>query len=192
MSGIEFNLDASGIAHAGERFAKGSKGVAAATARALNRSSDMARTQMVRSLTVQTGLKRKVIVAALKSSKRAAAGSLFAVISSHGGDVRLKSFGPKETAGGVSASPWGQRRVYAKTFIRGGTFPNRHGGPFGGNGHVYVRSGRGRFPLKAARSGLYIPVEMITGRTEETFFAAVNSVLPARLDHELSRLLGAL
>ena len=187
MAGLELRTDTSAIVQAAAALAAGGKNIPAAIARALNRAQDGAKTQMVRTLTVQTGLKRKTIVAALRSSKKASAGSLFAVLGSTGGDVRLKFFGPKETQAGVSAAPWGQRRVFAKTFIHGGRFPNRRGGPFNQNGHVYIRRGRGRFPLKVARSGLFIPKEMVTGRTEEAFMAAVASILPKRLEHELGR-----
>lgn len=190
--GLVFQLDTSSLLHLAARFAAGGKDMPAAVARALNRTGDSARVQMTRELTAQTGLKRKVIVAALKSPKRAAAGSLFYAIGSHGGDIRLKYLGAKETSSGVSAAPWGERKVYPHTFMKGGLFPNRHGGPFGDKGHVYVRAYGGRFPLRVAKSGLFIPKEMVKGRTEEAFFAAVNTVLPGRLEHELARSLGAI
>lgn len=189
MTGLQIRTDTSAIVKAAAALTSGKKNIPAAVARALNRTQDGAKTQMVRALTVQTGLKRKTIVAALRSSKKASAGSLFAVLGTHGGDIRLKFFGPKETTGGVSAAPWGNRRVFARTFIHGGRFPNRKGGPFNQNGHVYVRSGKGRWPLKVARSGLFIPKEMVTGRSEDAFLAAVASILPKRLEHEIGRAL---
>ena len=82
---------------------------------------DRATPVMVRVLTKQTGLPRRTIAKALKRSR---AGQAY-TIRSAGGDVSLKYFKARETQKGVSAAPWGQRRIYAGTFTKGGRFPNR-------------------------------------------------------------------
>lgn len=186
MSGLEVLLDPGTLGAMRRRFAEAGKNGPAALARAINHTGDKARTQMVRSLTTQTGLKRQVIVRALKVT-RASAGGLAYRISSKGGNVHLKYFGARETRSGVSAAPWGHRTVYGGTFIKGGRFPNRVS--IGKGGQVFVRTGGGRLPIKDVRSGLYIPAEMVKGETEAAFFRVAEAELPGRLMHELDRLL---
>jgi hypothetical protein len=154
--------------------------------RALARSGDMARTQVYRALTKQTGLKRKVIVRALKI-RRPSYADLSYEIRSQGGDIALKYFDPRETLAGVSAAPFGQRRVFPSTFMRGGRFPNRSGLVF--KGHVVKRVGSDRFPIAVQKSGVIIPNEMLSGATAEAFLSTVRTKLPQRVEHELGRLL---
>lgn len=169
-------------------FAKAGPAAPGAIRRAINRTGDMATTQMVRALTSQTGLKRAVIVRALHKLK-AGLGSLSYTIRSRGGNVSLKYFKARETGKGVSAAPWGGRRVYAGSFIKGGLFPNRVAIPRL-NGQVFMRTGSARMPIVKVKSGLFIPTEMVKGATASAFLSTVSAVLPARLAHELDRLLG--
>lgn len=151
---------------------------------AVNRTGDMADTQVVRMLTAQTGLKRKTIRKAVKR-KRAGVGGLVYRLQSAGGDVGLGYFGARETAKGVSAAPWGKRRIYPHTFIKGGRFPNRKTLNMGGQ--VFMAAGR-RLPIFKIKSGLYIPKEMVSGATARAFLTTVRAMLPVRLEHEFSRL----
>jgi hypothetical protein len=154
--------------------------------RALARSGDMARTQVYRALTKQTGLKRKVIVRALKI-KRPSYTDLTYEMRARGGEIALKYFDPRETRAGVSAAPFGKRRVFPSTFMKGGRFPNRSGMVF--QGHVLKREGADRFPIKVQKSEVVIPNEMITGATADAFLNTVRARLPQRVEHELARLL---
>jgi hypothetical protein len=164
--------------------------------RALNHSGMKARTQMIRALTAQTGLKRAVIVRALKVSRAVhggdmaspGSGGLTFAIRSAGGNIRLKFFGARETRAGVSAAPRGQRRTYPGAFIKGGRFPRRVPLKLGGN--VFRRIGPGRRPIAQIRSGVFIPEEMVEGASRDAFLGTVESSLPARLSHELLRILG--
>lgn len=164
--------------------------------RAINHSGDKAKTQMTRALTAQTGLPRQVIVRALRVSRAAhggdmasaGAGALSYAIRSRGGDIALKFFKPRETRQGVSAAPFGKRTIFASAFTRGGHFPNRVTLSMGG--HVMRRVGGARLPIAVADSGVIIPEQMVQGETEAAFHAAVQSSLPARLEHELLRVLG--
>lgn len=191
MSSIEVRVDASALERLGNMIGAAGKMAPVGIARALNHTGDKARTQMVRTLTDQTGLKRKVIVKALQVNRAAqggGAGGLVYTIRSRGGNIRLKYFGARETRAGVSAAPWGARRVYLGTFIKGGRFPNRVSLSMGG--HVFRRTGLSRLPIEGGRSGLYIPKEMVTGATAGAFFQVVQRDLPPRLVHELARILG--
>lgn len=153
--------------------------------RAVNRTGDMARTQVYRSLAKQTGLKRGVIVRAVRTT-RSDPGSLAYTMRAQGGDIALKYFGPRETRAGVSAAPFGRRRVFAGTFLKGGRFPMRKAiAAFKGN--VMFRTGPARFPVDVEQSGVIIPNEMVKGATKAAFEATVAKVLPQRIAHEIKR-----
>ena len=192
--GLFVTLDASAIARLGNQIGAAGKNAPVALARAINHTGAKARTQMVRALVPQTGLKRKTIVKALRESK-AGAGGLTYTIRSHGGNIRLKHFGARETRSGVSAAPWNQRSIWAHTFMKAGWWPNRVT-KSNWNGQVFERIGsRGRTAsgmhrFEVVRSGLFIPDEMVQGASAEAFTSAVASDLPARLEHELGRVLG--
>lgn len=195
MSGLEVRVDAADLARMANLIGAAGKMAPVAIARAVNHTGDKARTGMIRALTKQTGLKRKVIVKALKVTRAATGGSAGAgaatsvyVIRSRGGNVSLKYFGARETRRGVSAAPWGQRQVFTGTFIRGGHFPNRVAIPKLG-GQVYERTGPGRMPIRKAKSGLYIPAEMVRGATAAAFQSIARTDLPDRLVHELLRVM---
>ncbi len=199
--GLFVTLDASALARLGNQIGAAGKNAPVALARAINHTGAKARTQMVRALVPQTGLKRKTIVKALRENK-ASAGALTYTIKSHGGNIRLKHFGARETRVGVSAAPWGRRSVYAHTFMKAGWWPTRiTKGNW--NGQVFERVGsktttqhgtkgyRGMDRFTVVRSGLFIPDEMVQGASAAAFNSAAAADLPARLEHELGRILGS-
>ena len=181
---VRLDVSAFGAA-AGRFYQAGAKGPVA-IARALNHTGDKVKTQMIRALVPQTGLKRKVIVKALKRSG-ASAGALVYAIKSRGGDISLKFFGARETRKGVTAAPWGKRKLYPAAFIKGGRFPNRVA--LGMGGQVFVRAGKSRMPIQKLKSGVFIPAEMVKGATKEAFERTVASELPKRIEHELKRII---
>lgn len=191
-AGLSVTLDASAIARLGNQIGAAGAKAPLALARAINHTGAKARTQMIRALVPQTGLKRKVIVKALRESK-ASEGGLTYTITSNGGNIRLKHFGARETAKGVSAAPWSKRSVYPHTFMKAGWWPSRVVKP-NWNGQVFARlssktsSGMDRFEV--VRSGLFIPEEMVTGASAAAFNSMAASDLPARLEHELGRVIG--
>jgi hypothetical protein len=156
-----------------------------AMARALSHTGAKAKTQVIRALTEQTGLKRQVLVRAVKPSMR---GQLTFVLETKGGDIALKFFGARETKKGVSAAPWNARRVYASTFLKGGLFPNRVPLSKGG-GNVFQRTGKSRLPISKVKSGLYIPTEMLKGQTVAAWEQVIQSDLAPRVEHEVERML---
>lgn len=177
--------------------------------RAVNHTGGKAKTQVIRALSKQTGLKRGVIVSAIRVGKARGAsagngdlfkegqGSLVYEMSAKGGDISLKYFSPRETRKGVTAAPFGKRTLIAKSFIKGGRFPARQFNvPTKGqsklNGHVYLRAGSARIPIVFQDSGVIIPAEMIKGATADAFRSTVEAELPKRAMHELSRLAGGI
>ena len=193
MSGrLSVTLDASALQRLGNQIGAAGAKAPLALARAINHTGAKARTQMTRALVPQTGLKRRVIVKALRESK-ASAGALTYTIRSHGGDVRLKYFGARETAKGVSAAPWSKRSIYPGTFMKAGWWPHRVvKGNW--NGQVFSRAGSktksGMDRFNVERSGLLIPEEMVSGASAAAFNSMAARDLPARLEHELGRVLG--
>jgi hypothetical protein len=154
--------------------------------RAVNRAGDQAKTVMTRTLTAQTGLKRRVIVRAIRV-RRANYGDPRYVMTTRGGDISLKFFGPREKGSGVVARPFGRSTAFPGAFTRGGAPGHRV--PLKLGGHAFRRTGAGRVPIRVVDSGVIIPREMIQGATETAFYATVRKVLPERLAHELYRLL---
>lgn len=160
-----------------------------AIGRAMNRAGDMARTQVVRTLAKQSGLQQKLIRRAVKA-KRASWSDLEYRLTSAGGDVSLKYFKKRETQAGVVAQLGASRgaELFESSFFRGGLFPSGRV-DLRMNGHVFVRRGS-RTDLGKLRSGVVIPIEMVSGETAKAFETSAADNLPRRLDHEFGRLLG--
>ena len=174
--GISIKVDVRALsAFAGKlHAAKGN--MPTALAGAVQKIGPIATSQMKRVLPAQTGLKFKTINKALKGR---GAGMTF-TIASHGGDIRLKFFQPRETSKGVTAAPWNSRRLYPATFIRSGWWPKR-GKPVA-HGQVMRRVGSSKYPIAVVRSGLFIPEEMITGNSAAVFYGTVDHQLAPAIE----------
>jgi hypothetical protein len=180
---FDINIDAEAIARIEATMRAGANRTSDAIRRAINRSGDMARTQVVKTLVKQTGLKYGTIHRAVVPT-RANYGSLIYKLRAVGGNVSLKYFGARETRAGVTAAPWGVRHLYAGAFISGGQFPNRV--PIKGlYGHVFQRAGGSRLPIEKLKSGVFIPKEMDEGDSAAAFMGTVKAVLPRRVEHEV-------
>lgn len=142
---------------------------------------DKLRNLMAQAEAAQTNLPMKTLDAALDGGMML--GSLTYLVRSRGGNVRLKYFGAREEGDGVSAAPWGFRKIYSGSFMMAGRAGARRMVP-SWNGQVLRRvdptNKRWRLPGKgwkeskaskteATRSGLFIPTEMLKGRTLATF-----------------------
>ena len=184
---MDLKFDVSGIVRTGQHFGAAAKAVPLAKARAINHTGDKTRTAMRIALVGQTGLTRRTTNKALRSTRASAKGGSAYVIRAAGGDIRLKFFKARETRQGVTASPWNKRSLYAKTFMKGGRFPNRV--TLNMKGAVLIRAGKARHPLRTVKSGLFIAEEMVTGQSEAAFHQTVARDLPARIAHELARIL---
>jgi len=154
--------------------------------RIVNQVGARAKTQVVRNLTAQTGLPRATIFKAVDVSLAGGKKLSYEMVT-RGGNVRLKFLSPRETRAGVSAVPWGKRQVFGGTFMHGGKFPNRHGGNFGG--HVMRRLNPSGTKLTQARSGMFIPQEMTTGRTVAAFEKVAAPLLKQRVEAALDKLI---
>ena len=87
--------------------------------------------------------------------------------------------------------------VFAGTFMKAGRFPKRVDKP-NWNGQVFRRAGgstgAGKDKLEKVRSAaFYLPDQLVSGASAEAFRQVVElSDLPARLDHELRRVISGL
>lgn len=156
--------------------------------RIVNQVGNRAKTQVIRALTKQTGLQRKVIVKAIGDPGVARPGKLSYDMVTRGGNIRLKYLSPKETRKGVSAKPFGQRKVFAGSFMKGGKFPNRQVVPKF-NGHVFQRIDKAGKRLTYTRSDVRIPWEMTTGSTKAAFERTAAPLLQQRVDSAIKKLL---
>lgn len=174
--------------------------------RAVNHTGDKARTRVQRALAKQTGLGYGVIKRAIRVGRawgagtnaagfKAGRGSLDYVMSTKGGDISLKYFKARETRAGVTAAPFGQRKLFPGTFMKGGKFPERNRmhtvltkGEAALHGHVWKRIGKARTPLELQNSGVVIPEQMLIGETSDAFRTVVDDDLPKRVMHEINRL----
>ena len=72
--------------------------------REINKVGARAKTQVIRNLTKQTGLPRKTIVKAVKTTLAGGRRLSYEMVT-RGGNIRLKFLAPKETRPGVVAKP---------------------------------------------------------------------------------------
>lgn len=143
-------------------------------ARALNRGGDQARTQVRRSLVKQTGIKYGNIGKAL-ATERAHPNRLSYSLIATGNETNIGLFNAKQRKKGVSATPWGKRRIFPGTFLVGA---------YGGN--VYKRKGKERGPLEPIW-GPNIAREVTRDYARAEWYKVEGYVMK-RVDHELSRL----
>jgi hypothetical protein len=145
--------------------------------RALNRTGKTAETRTVRAVAAQAGIPQRAVrsYGGIRDVP-ANPGRLEYQIVSTGGFIPTKHFGARQTRKGVSARPWGVRRVFT-----GGTFISAKLG-----GHVFHRTKSSRLPIKL-HWGPAIPKEIVKDQSKAAFEGAVADTLPKRVDHELRR-----
>ncbi len=158
--------------------------------RIVNQVGNRAKTIVIRNLTAQTGLPRKTIVAAVGNPATARAnGRLSYEMTTRGGFIRLKYLKPVERRAGVVARPFGQPKLFAGAFMKGGKFPKRVAvARF--NGHVMKRLNTRGTHLTQVRSDVRIPQEMTTGATLQAFNATAAPLLRQRVEAFLIKRFG--
>ncbi len=176
-----------GLQAAADRFAALAEDGPAILAGVLNAEGMAAREKTVAAETAQTGLKHDTLQRAQHAIEAGPNGLSF-TITSQGGNVRLRFFGPHEGGGGVTATPWNRATYYGGAFLTSGRAGARRMVPKL-NGQVFERAtsklrwnenrpGRKAYksPIRVVRSGLFIPDEMTKGQTLGAFEGAVSSM----------------
>lgn len=174
MSAITMQFDGDGLKRMREALDKlGGPEMEKAARRALNHTGTKARTQVKRTLAAQMGVGPSALAQyGALAYRRSNYARLAHEIYATGKHMPLKAFGARQTRKGVSATPWGKRRLFPKTFIIAA---------YGGN--VYKRTGSGRGPLKRLW-GPNIARELVREPTVGAW-RAVAATLPARVEHEV-------
>lgn len=149
-----------------------------AIGRAIDEVGNKTRTQVVKAVAKQAGVKQGKVRGVLTTHQAMGAGNGKYEIIARDVTLSLKEFAPRQTKKGVSAAPWGKRHVFPHTFI-------------GPNGHVFVRAMQGnkragRLPIHKL-FGPAIPKEMVKGEAEKTFHRTTETLLPVALDKWLGR-----
>ena len=173
---VIFEIDTKAFEQLATKLASVGKNIGSALARALNHTGDKARTQVARALVKQTGVKYGAVRKVL-STRLASRSTLVYRIIGAGGYISLKEFDARQTSKGVSAAPWGKRRVFPHTFIVASL-----------GGHVFERKGHQRLPIRKLW-GPAIPKEMLKDQSRRAFETTVAAELPSRVEHEVSAIL---
>jgi len=179
MPSIRVDVDGDGLTLFGAALAAlGDEAKARkAASRALNKTSARAYTQVKRSLAKQAGVPQAKVIKYGRLERIPASGtSLSTRIVSSGGYMPLKHFGARPIRRGVSASPWGKRRLFASTFM-----VNTLGG------QVFKRLPGQRNRIKKLW-GPAIPRELIQGETAAAFERVVPEVLIPELNRQIEGL----
>jgi hypothetical protein len=174
---LAITIDARSIVPVADAYAQAGIAAPIAIARALNWTGNKARTQVARTMARDTGVGYHVIRNAL-STTPASPAKLTYEIGVSGAHIPLAEFHARQARRGVSAAPWGQRRVFPHTFI-----VEQLGG------QVFKREGRARLPIRKLWGPL--PIELVRGASPAAFEKSAAADLPQRLAHELGRLFPA-
>lgn len=174
MTTITFRWQGDGIARLAAAAAQlDGPGKRTALRRAVNHTGDKTFTVVRRVLAKEMGLTQADLQRRGLTRRRANDADLMFQIIGRGGFIPLKDFAARQGARGVSAAPWGIRRMFKSTFIVGS---------IGGN--VFKRVGKKRLPIEKLW-GPAIPREMVREVTATAFQATVSANLPARVEHEV-------
>lgn len=176
---MEIRVDVSQIAGIGDRLKRAGNRVPDALRLAINHTGDKMsseRSPYIRHLSAQMGTSTRGLKKYF-TVKHANYGSLTYRIIGKGAAISLKEFKPRQTGAGVSAAPWNTRRVFPHTFLNAKM-----------GGHVFKRTTSKRFPVQKLW-GPALPNEMVRPEAAAIFQSGVAAALPARLEHELSRIL---
>ncbi|USQ97255.1 hypothetical protein [Caulobacter sp. RL271] len=165
-------------------------GAAKVMARALNHEGDKKRTQVQRKLAEATGLRYRDIAKAIRTV-RATKGRLEYKLEFNGRETNLNVFQARQTKQGVSAAPWGVRRIFPHTFIvakYGGRVFKRTGEASKATRYKlmdYGHKGHGRLPIRQVY-GPNLAREVLKGEPIEAWEANHNDLID-RVGHEIER-----
>ena len=164
-----------------------------ALARAVNRVTNTVHGRVIRAVAKQGSIPGKIVRRAVnKSTVKPGSGSaLEGRIYASGRPLPLAVFGPKQFSWGVRVKVWGATQRYAGWFIYAGRW-NSGNEIAGMNVFENTRGANaasGRNNAIEKHDGASVPEELVRGESERTFYATVQSMLPARVSHELDRLL---
>lgn len=153
----------------------------------INRTGRMCFTQVRRTVSAETGIPQRDLNQRSRglAEKKARSGSLTYEIIARGKYTPLSYFDPVMRQKGVSARPWGKRRVFKDTFLA--RMPSGHLGVF------FTRKKRttGR-RLGRELWGPSLPVELGRGKSGQVALETWNRHAAPNLTREINRVLATL
>lgn len=166
-----------------------------ALARAVNRVTNTVHGRVVRAIRKQSDIPTAIIRKEVKkrlASTSPGKGALEGVIWATGKPISLKHFKARQFSFGVKAKWGGEWHKYPGAFMgpRPGIIAPRL------NGHVFMRTmaqtwiNGERTPIEM-QFGPSVPEELVRGESERIFRETVETMLPDRIAHELSRMLSS-
>lgn len=194
---IEIAVDVKQIANYALQFDAAGHKTRIAIARALNHAGAKGFTQLKRTLSAVTGVKQSDLQHGSQglSQNKAQTDKLEYDVVAKSSSTPLSYFSPRQTSSGVSASPWGQRKIFAHSFLA--TMPSGHVGVWkhGPGPARYVRrisptSGRAYYSQANIVQlwGPSIAKEMAKSPVPEAFRVSALGDFGPRLSHEIDRL----
>lgn len=182
MIGLNVQADVRGT----ERWLTGlrKKAVPKAASMAINRVAATVRSRGVKAIAQTTSLKQRKVREAVVIAVKARRANLTAVIRARPHGINLIEFvaaakrvpGAFRRQAGVSARAWGQRKVYAGTFIGKG--------PRSGKLIVAVRTSKARGPLKGI-SGPSIPRVFVGEEVQREMLSTAKARWPIEFERAL-------
>lgn len=160
-----------------------------ALARAVNRTTNTVYSRVIRAIAKQSSIPTRIVRSQV--SKRTVrpghGGDLEGVVYASGNTLSLRVFNPRQFSYGVKVKLWGRMRRMEGTFIYAGHFRS---GKEVAQGHVFQRVTSRSLPI-ALQRGPAVPSEMVRDESAKVFEDTVAQMLPARIAHEIGRLLPA-
>ena len=163
-------------------------------ARAINRTTDVTYTRVTRAIVKQSSIPRHIVQDRTRKV-RVAVGvpgtDLEGRIIARGKGVPLKEFAVKQLSYGVRVKLFGKMQRMPGDFIFAGTHKS---GIAAYNGHTLTRTGEenpksGRNNAIRPTYGPSVTGEMVERLSKQEYERTVAEMLPARVQHELARLL---
>ncbi|WP_173087679.1 hypothetical protein [Devosia sp. 1635] len=175
MTAITITFQGSGLPKFEDAVAAlGSTKATRAYRMALNTTGKKVYTEVKRTVAKQMGATQARVVKYGHLRRMPALGSnLQTSIESSGGYIPLKDFSGRQTRKGVSASPWGKRRLFGSTFI----VAKLGGQVFRNTGKFSEKSGRNN----AIESlwGPAVPKELVKDQSKAAFERIATQTLPS-------------
>jgi hypothetical protein len=158
-----------------------------ALARAVNRTTHTVHGRVARAIAKQSSIPVKIVRSQLRKQtvRPGAGGALEGIVFATGRHLPLKVFRPRQFTWGVRVKLWGKQTRLEGMFIFAGTYRS---GQHVGNGHVFQRVTTASLPIEM-QTGPAVPIEMVRAESAKEFERTVASMLPARIAHEIGRLL---
>lgn len=186
-----YSIDIRALIGAAEKYEHAGAEMVPALTRAINATGTVAGNVAIRETARRMGLNVGETRTYIRI-KRATYTNIEYDVTGAGRPISLRAFGARQLRTGVSARPWGQRRLFRGAFIvpsLGGSVYHRYG--------PKVRMTKGRYKGKLRQAirkmwGPAIPKVMLEAEVVKAFDGAIRERLPQRLNHEIAYALSQL